>query len=401
MDYRFSDRMTALKPSAIREILKVTQDPSVISFAAGNPSPESFPAREMAELAAGLFRDRYAEALQYGMTEGYTPLREQTAARLRGKFGVGSDADDLIITSGGQQALDLAAKVLLNEGDAIICEDPSFVGALNAFRSYRVRLVGCPMDEEGMRTEVLEKLLVQIPNLKLIYTIPTFQNPTGRTMSLRRRRELLALAEKYHVMVIEDNPYFELRYSGEHVPPIKSLDKNGHVIYAGSYSKVLSPGMRMGFCCAPKEVIAKMVVAKQTSDVHSNLFFQMIVSEYLKNFDLDCHIAEVCAIYRRKRDVMQAAISRHFDPRVHVTHPDGGLFLWAELPAGCDGFELCARAGARKVAAVPGVSFLADDTMRSTGFRLNFSLPSDEQIESGIEVLGGVINDYIKEVTAK
>lgn len=398
MQYHFSDRISSLKPSAIREILKVTQDPSVISFAAGNPSPESFPANEMAEIAADLFRHRAAEALQYGMTEGYTPLRQQTAARLRDKYKIGTDSDNLIITSGGQQAIELAAKVFLNEGDTLICEDPSFIGALNAFRSYHARLVGCPTDEYGMRTDVLENLLKTQPNVKLIYTIPTFQNPSGKTLPEARRREMLALAEKYDVLILEDNPYFELRYSGEPVSAIKSMDEQGRVIYAGSYSKVLAPGIRMGFACAPREIIAKMVVAKQTSDVHTNLFFQMVVSEYLKNYDLDAHIEEVCRLYRHKRDIMLAAIDAHFDKRITVTRPDGGLFLWVQLPDGCDGLELCARAGERKVAAVPGVSFLVNQTIKCPGIRLNFSLPSEEQIQTGTAILGEVIQDYLKEV---
>ncbi|MGE4548502.1 MAG: PLP-dependent aminotransferase family protein [Intestinibacillus sp.] len=389
-----------MKPSAIREILKVTQDPTVISFAAGNPSPESFPADEMAEIAADLFRTQAGEALQYGMTEGYTPLRQQTSARLREKYQIGSENDDLIITSGGQQALELAAKVFLNEGDTLICEDPSFIGALNAFRSYHARLVGCPTDEHGMRMDILENLLRTQPNVKLIYTIPTFQNPSGRTLPMERRREMLALAEKYNVMILEDNPYFELRYSGEPVRAIKSMDERGRVIYAGSYSKVLAPGIRMGFACAPREIIAKMVVAKQTSDVHSNLFFQMVISEYLKRYDLDAHIEGVRRLYRHKRDVMLSAIDRHFDKRVAATRPDGGLFLWVQLPDGCDGLELCARAGERKVAAVPGVSFLVNQSIKCPGIRLNFSLPSDEQIETGIAILGEVIRDYLKEVEA-
>lgn len=400
MQYHFSDRISSLKPSAIREILKVTQDPTVISFAAGNPSPESFPEEEMAEIAADLFRNRAGEALQYGMTEGYTPLRQQTSVRLWEKYAIGRENDDLMITSGGQQAIELAAKVFLNEGDTLICEDPSFIGALNAFRSYHARLVGCLTDEHGMRMDILENLLKTQPNVKLIYTIPTFQNPSGKTLSLERRREMISLAEKYNVMILEDSPYFELRYSGEPVPAIKSMDEHGRVIYAGSYSKVLAPGIRMGFACAPREIIAKMVVAKQTSDVHSNLFFQMVVSEYLKRYDLDAHIEEVCKLYRHKRDVMLSAIDRYFDKRVNVTRPNGGLFLWAQLPDGCDGVELCARAGKRKVAAVPGVSFLVNQSIKCPGIRLNFSLPSDEQIETGIAVLGEVIRDYLKEVEA-
>lgn len=396
MDYCFSHRITGMRPSAIREILKVTQDPSVISFAAGNPSPESFPAQEMGEIAQELFECQAAQALQYGMTEGYLPLREQTFQRLHTKFNTGTQDDALIITSGGQQAIDLSAKVFLNDGDAVICENPSFVGALNTFRSYQAELVGCPTDEEGMRMDALEDLLQNIPRVKLIYTIPTFQNPSGRTLSTARRRKLIALAQTYNVMILEDNPYHELRYSGQCVPTIKSMDDVGRVIYAGSYSKVLSPGIRLGFVLAPQEVIAKMVVAKQTMDVHTNLFFQMVVSEYLKRYDVDAHITKINEIYRRKRDRMLAAIDRMMDKRVTVTRPDGGLFLWLELPQGCDGFAVCALAGKKKVAAVPGVSFLIDETMVSAGLRLNFSLPSESQIESGIALLAETIQEYLE-----
>ncbi len=398
MQYSFSNRIAALKPSAIREILKVTQNPEVISFAAGNPSPDTFPANEMAEIAQQLFRTNAAEALQYGVTEGYAPLREQTQKRLREQYQTGTDADDLIITTGGQQVIELMAKVFLNEDDVVICEDPSFIGALNAFRSYNAKLVGCPTDENGMRMDALEKLLQEVPNVKLIYTIPTFQNPTGKTLPTSRRREMLQLAEKYNVLILEDNPYFELRYSGEAVPSIKSMDADGRVIYAGSYSKVIAPGLRMGFVCANKEVISKLVVAKQTSDVHTNLFFQMVISEFLQKYDLDAHIANVCKLYVKKRDKMLQEIERHFDARVQVTHPDGGLFLWVQLPEGCDGMELCRRIGAQKVAAVPGVSFLVDETMRCPGIRLNFSLPTDEQMEKGIAVMGQVMDEYMKEV---
>jgi 2-aminoadipate transaminase len=397
MQYHFSDRVLALKPSAIREILKVTQDPSVISFAAGNPAPETFPAEEMAEIAQRLFREDAASALQYGVTEGYQELRDLTAARLKEKYQIGSENDDILITSGGQQAIDLVGKVFLNEGDVLICEDPSFIGALNAFRSYNAKLIGCPTDEYGMRMDALEELLKTTPRVKIIYTIPTFQNPTGKTLPLERRKQMLELAEKYDVIILEDNPYFELRYSGEPVAAIKSLDTKGRVVYSGSYSKVLCPGIRMGYAVAPKEILSKMIVCKQTNDVHSNLFFQMLVAEYLKNYDLDAHIAENNRIYAHKRDVMLEAIKRHVDERVTVTHPDGGLFLWLSLPEGYDGFELCRRTSEKKVAAVPGVSFAADTSIVSPGIRLNFSLPTDEQIETGIEILGKAIAEYLGE----
>ena len=397
MEYKFSDRISSLKPSAIREIFKVLGDPSIISFAGGNPAPESFPAKEMSAIAADLLANHADVALQYGTTEGYTPLRELTFARYHDKYGIGTEHDDILITTGGQQAIDLAAKVLLNEGDVLICEDPSFIGALNAFRSYNAKLIGCETDEHGMKMDVLEHLLQTTKNVKMIYTIPTFQNPSGKVLPEDRRKRMLELAEQYDVLILEDNPYFELRYDGAYVKPIKCFDTTGRVIYCGSYSKVLSPGMRIGFSIAPEEIFSKMVVCKQTNDVHTNLCFQMIVAEYLRQYDLDAHIQEICGIYRRKRDAMLAAIDASFDSRVTVTRPQGGLFLWAELPQGCDGFQLCQRATARKVAAVPGVTFAADESIVSSGIRLNFSMPTEEQIYKGIGILAETIQEYLGE----
>jgi 2-aminoadipate transaminase len=391
----FSKRISTLQPSAIREILKVTQDPSVISFAAGNPSPLSFPSVEMAEIAKDIFENNYATALQYGISEGYAPLRELAKDRLMEKYNTGSEDDDLIIVSGGQQGIELAAKVFLNEGDTIISEVPSFVGALNAFRSYNVNLVGVPMESDGMDMNRLEMELKSQKNVKLVYVIPTFQNPSGRTMSLEKRKRLLELADKYNFLIIEDSPYFELRYSGEYVPTIKSLDKNQRVIYVGSYSKILSPGIRVGLVLAPKAITQKMVVAKQVSDVHTNLFFMMIVAEFLKRHDIDLHIQKIRALYKQKRDLMLSAIGQNFDRRVKVERPDGGLFLWCELPEGYDGAELCRLAGGYKVAAVPGVSFETDETRVSPGFRLNFSLPTEEQIKTGIELMAKAIKTYL------
>ena len=283
---------------------------------------------------------------------------------------------------------------MLNPGDVVISEDPSFIGALNGFRSMNSKLMSVPMDDEGMRMDKLEELLQTTPNVKFIYVIPTFQNPTGRTMSLERRKELLAMAKKYDVLIVEDNPYFELRYEGEFVPTIKSMDTEGRVIYCGSYSKVLSPGMRLGYCIAAKEIINRMVVCKQVSDVHTNLYFQMLVAHYLEECDLDAHIAEICDNNRVKRDAMIAACEKYFDPRVTFTRPNGGLFIWAELPEGYDSFKLCKMISAKKVACVPGNAFLSDDEGISNGFRMNFSLPSVEQIETAIQRVGETITEF-------
>lgn len=395
MEYKFSGRVSNLRPSAIREILKVTQDPSVISFAAGSPAPETFPREEMEKLAAELFQKQAASALQYGTTEGYTPLRELTSKRVREKYGVGSEKDDILITTGGQQAVELTAKVLVNEGDTVVCEDPSFLGALNAFRSFGAKLTGCPSDGDGMRMDKLEEILKADKRVKLIYVIPTFQNPTGRTMSLARRKRLLELAEEYDTVILEDNPYFELRYSGQAVPPVKSMDTNGRVVYAGSYSKVLSPGIRIGYAIAPHEIFSKLVVCKQVGDVHTNLFFQMLVANYLQRYDLDAHIEKIRRLYHQKRDLMLEACKKYFLPNVTVTRPDGGLFIWGELPQGYDGMELCRIAGFRKVAAVPGASFQTDEDRLCGGFRMNFSLASAEQIDTGIRILGEAIAEYL------
>lgn len=391
----FSNRISTLKPSAIREILKIPNDPDLISFAAGNPAPDSFPVEEMKKIAAKIFDTKAASALQYGVSEGHTPLRDITKARMGGRYGICTDEDDLIITSGGQQAIEMTAKILLNEGDVVLCEDPSFVGALNALRSYGVKLVGVSVDNDGMNIDELEEKLKSEKNVKLIYTIPTFQNPTGTTMSACRRKKLLELADKYDVMILEDSPYFELRFRGENVPTIKSMDKNGRVIFSGSYSKILSPGIRIGFACARKEIINKLTVAKQVSDVHTNLFFQMLAAEYLETCDIDAHIAKICDMYRVKADKMIECIEEKFSPKVSFTRPEGGLFISCTMPDGFDGAELANRAKAAKVTVVPGCAFSTDEAKICPTFRLNFSLPSLDEIERGIDRLAKVLNDYV------
>lgn len=396
MEYNIAGRIAAMKPSAIREIFKVLADPSVISLAAGSPDPASFPKEEMAELGASIFANETSVALQYGTTEGYQPLRDLTFKRLKEKYQIGTDDDDLIITTGGQQTISLFTQTMINEGDTIICEGPSFIGALNAFRSFGAQLKSVPMDEEGMRMDKLEETLSTSERVKFIYVIPTFQNPTGRTMSLARRRQLLELAKKYNVLILEDNPYFELRYEGESIPTIKSMDTEGRVVYAGSYSKVLSPGMRIGFCVANREMINRMVVCKQVSDVHTNLYFQMLVAKYLEEYDIDAHIAAICELNKVKRDAMLQACETYFDKRVTFTHPNGGLFIWGELPEGYDSFVLCQMISKRKVACVPGNAFSVDESAVANGFRMNFSLPTVEQIDTACRLIGEAMQEFFK-----
>lgn len=395
MEYKIADHIAAMKPSAIREIFKVLADPEVIALSAGSPDSASFPKDEMAAIGAEIFEKQTAVALQYGTTEGYQPLRDLTFNRMKTKYNTGSDDDDLIITTGGQQTISLFTQSMINLGDTIVCEEPSFIGALNAFRSFGAKLKGVPMDEEGMCMDKLEEVLQTTENVKFIYVIPTFQNPTGRTMSLERRRQLLELAKKYDVLILEDNPYFELRYEGEPVATVKSMDTEGRVVYAGSYSKVLSPGMRIGYCIANKKIINRMVVCKQVSDVHTNLYFQMLVAKYLETCDIDAHIADICKLNKVKRDAMLEACDKYIDKRVAFTHPNGGLFVWGELPEGYDSFSLCQLITQKKVACVPGNAFTADPDAVSNGFRMNFSMPSLEQIDTACSRIGEAVQEFL------
>ena len=394
MNYRFSDKIAALKPSAIREIFKSLTDPSVISFAAGNPAPESFPVSELERIGADIFATSPVSALQYSITEGYTPLREAVAKRLHSRFSIGKNGDSTIIVSGGQQGIELACKVLCNEGDAIICENPSFIGALNAFRSNGATTVGVPMEADGISIEALEKAILATPNARMIYLIPTFQNPTGITMSEQKRRAVYDLALKHGLMIFEDNPYGELRFSGEDIPTIKSIDTEGIVIYCSSFSKILSAGMRVGYVCAPEPIISKMVVAKQSEDVHTNIFFQMLCHRYMTECDLDGHIAEIRELYRKKCALMLECIDKSIPAdRVSFTRPDGGLFIWGTLRDATDASAFVAAAIEKKVAVVPGATFNCDTTLPSPSFRLNYSTPSDEQIIEGISRLGEAIKE--------
>ncbi len=396
MSYCFSDKIAALKPSAIREIFKNLTDPSVISFAAGNPAPESFPVEALKNLAEDIFVHASTPALQYSITEGYTPLREAITARQVTRFGAGMvrEGDETIVVSGGQQGIELACKVFCNEGDAVICEDPSFIGALNAFRSNGARTVGVPMEADGISIEVLEETLKSEKRAKLLYLIPTFQNPTGITTSLEKRRAILALAEKYDIVILEDNPYGELRFAGREIPTLKSMDTTGHVIYCSSFSKILSAGMRVGFVIAPADVSAKMVVAKQSEDVHTNIFFQMLCYRYMTEYDLDAHIREINDLYRRKCGLMLEAIDRYISPaHATFTHPEGGLFLWGTLTSGEPSTAFVKKALEKKIAVVPGATFLCDPSLPSPSFRLNYSTPTDEQITFGIRALGEALTE--------
>lgn len=395
MNYNVSNKFQNLKPSAIREIFKSLGTPGAISFAAGNPNPDSFPAEAMRKIANDILANEPVTALQYGITEGYTPLRKLVSERIKRVYNIGTPDDDLIIVTGGQQGIELTCKVMCNEGDTVICENPSFIGALNAFRSLGAKLVGVPLDGDGVNLEALENALKSNPNTKLIYTIPTFQNPAGITASLEKRKAMLELAEKYDVLIIEDNPYGDLRFTGEDVPTLKSMDKDGRVVYCGSFSKVLSAGMRIGFVCANKEILSKIVVAKQVEDVHTNVLFQMIVARYMEQYDLEAHIAKIREIYRHKAGLMISALEKYMPKEVSFTRPEGGIFLWCSLPENVSLAEFVKRAVEKNVFVVPGTAFTADTEEESHSFRLNYSMPSDEEIEKGIRILGEISRELI------
>lgn len=402
MEYRFSDKLAGLAPSAIREIFKSLTDPEIISFAAGNPAPESFPVKELARLSADIYREMPVGALQYGMTEGYAPLRAAVAKRQREVFGIGKsraagDAfdDETIIVSGGQQGIELACKAFCNEGDTVICENPTFIGALNAFRSNGAVPVGVEMGEDGIDPAALEAAITANPRTKLIYLIPTFQNPTGITTGEEKRRKIYEIAVRHRLPILEDNPYGELRFAGADVSTVKSMDTEGLVIYCSTFSKILSAGMRVGFVTAPAAITAKMVIAKQVEDVHTNQFFQILCHRYMTGCDLDAHIRAIRAIYRRKCALMLECLERELPHGITFTRPEGGLFLWCTLPEGADGAAFVKKALEKKVAVVPGATFDCTPGAPSRAFRLNYSTPTEEQIREGCLRLGAAARESL------
>jgi 2-aminoadipate transaminase len=392
MDYLFSDRISSLQPSAIREILKAASEPGVISLAAGNPAPESLPREIIAALTAEILEQDSTGALQYGISEGYAPLRRAVTEMLSQRYGVGREFDRVIITSGAQQGIELATKVLCNEGDVVLCEDPSFIGALNTFRSYNVRLRGIEMESDGLKMDRLAEALRTEKNARFLYLIANFHNPTGCCTSLAKRREIYALARRHGLLILEDNPYGDLRFAGWDLPSLKSFDEDGLVVYAGSFSKTIAPGLRVGFVCLPEEIAAKVTVAKQAADVHTSALPQMICERFLTKINLDEHFNRLRGVYRRKCDLMLDALAALFPAAVTWIRPEGGLFIWCTLPPASDMLSFCRSAAEARVAVVPGNAFLTrpEDPCRS--FRLNFSMPSDAQITRGMEILAALLS---------
>lgn len=390
---QFSNRISGLKASAIREILKFTSVPGVISFAAGNPSEEAIPAEFIAAETARILSREPMKALQYSITEGRGNFRAALADYLTREKGIAAATEQILITSGAQQVAELTAKVLCNEGDVIISESPSFIGSLNAFRSCGARLRGVPMEPDGMDLNCLEHLLKTEKNVRFIYCIPNFQNPTGFCTSPEKRREIYALAKRYGVLILEDNPYEETRFDGESIPSIKSMDTEDLVIYAGSFSKILSPGLRVGYTHAPLPILQKMVVCKQVSDVHTSSLSQMLAHRFLISENFDSYIAKIKEIYRRKANLMMNLAREQLAPHIGFHPVQGGLFLWCSLPSPESAAEFCRLALERSVAVVPGSAFLVDEASDCAAVRLNYSTPSDEDIIKGMPVLGQVAKE--------
>lgn len=388
MDYKFAKGVASLKPSIIREILKSSGN--TIPLAAGNPAPDAFPVEDIKKIVNEIFEADPILALQYGVSEGYTPLIEKLTELAKTRYGVGGENDGLIVVSGAQQVMSLMSQCFINYGDCVICEEPSFIGSLNCFRSYGAKLSGVPVDSDGMNIAALEEKLKTEENVKFIYTIPNFQNPAGVTMSLEKRKAVYELAKKYGVLILEDNPYGDLRVSGENVPAIKSFDEDGIVVYAGSFSKIVAPGIRVGFALAPKEVIAKLTVAKQTQDVHTPLMSQLVVYKWLTEYDFEGHINKIREIYRRKLNLLCDCVDKELSDFLTYHRPEGGLFVWAKLNDGIDMLAFVKKASAAGVSVVPGNAFMVDGDKECRYIRMNFSTPSDEDIIKGVRILGEV-----------
>ena len=401
-DHRYAQRTQRMGSSAIRELLKLTEKPDIISFGGGLPAPDVFPVDDFLAACERVLRQFGPQALQYSTTEGYLPLREMIA-RHTGRYGIHITPDNILITSGSQQALDLIGKVFINPGDCILVEEPTYLGALQAWNAYGAEYVTVPVDEQGMITDALEETVRSGP--KFIYVLPNFQNPTGVTLAVERRKRLIEIADRYGIPIIEDDPYGQLRYEGAHLASVVVLDGkyrgNGHapyrgnVIYLSTFSKTLAPGLRLAWVIAPQEVIHKLVQAKQGADLHTATFNQMVAYEVSRGGFLDRHVWMIRRVYGERRNIMLEAMEEFFPPGVKWTRPQGGLFLWATLPAGMSSAEVLKTAIEQKVAFVPGESFYACGGGENT-MRINFTNATPEKIRLGIERLGRVIGQQME-----
>lgn len=386
---QFSKSVENMQPSDIREIGKLTADPEIISFAGGMPDPDFFPIEALRKVSDLVLQMDGKAALQYNATAGYLPLREKIAERMTSK-GIQVSAESILLTSGSQQGIDFCGKVFLNEGDVIICESPSYSGALNAFSSYLPEFIEIQTDDHGMDMQELEKALTAKNKVKFIYVIPDFQNPTGRSWSLERRQQLIALANKFNVPVIEDDPYSSFRFEGDSLPTLKSLDTESRVIYLGTFSKMLCPGLRVGWITGGIEVLSKIEIVKQVADIHSNSLTQREVAKYLELYSMDDQIKGVTAAYKKRRDIMLDAMKAFFPSECRHTKPEGGIFIWVELPESLNAREILLKAVKEKVAFIPGGGFFPNSKKENT-IRLSFATMPDDKIKEGVKRLGKVL----------
>ena len=392
-----AERMQGVNGSAIRELFKLLGDPEIISFGGGNPAKECFPKEDIEKITAELLRDKSDVLLQYGATEGYLPLRKAYIEKILPDLGLTAELENVLALTGSMQGLDLICKVVVNPGDVVLVEEPSFLGALQTFNIAQAKLVPVPLHTDGIHVDELEALVREYRPV-MFYTIPTFQNPTSWVSGIEARKAIARLAAEYDMIVIEDDPYASLRFSGEKLPTIKSFDTSGNVILMSSFSKTISPGMRVALCCGNAELIRKMTIAKQSADTHSPNLNQAIIAEYLNRDLLPEHIAEISKVYAHSASVMIEAMEEYFPDWVEYEKPIGGLFIWCTLPEGWDASELFKKAVARKVAFVPGVSFFTTSGKGNNTFRLNFSAEPEERIRKGIRTLGDLLKETAGEM---
>ena len=392
MEYKFASRMERMKASEIRELLKLTAKPEIISFAGGLPAPELFPVKEIAQVSHDLVLKEGQKLLQYATTEGRPTLREKIAKRMTEKYGTPVDMNDILITTGSQQCLDFAGKLFLDPGDVVLCESPSYLGALNAFNAYQPVFKEVPTDGEGIIPEELDKILATTPKCKFIYVIPDFQNPTGICWSLERRKKFIEVINKYDLPVFEDNPYGELRYRGESFPTLKSMDTKGLVSFLGTFSKIFCPGLRLGWIAGPHTIVEKFVMIKQSADLHTSNFDQGVADAYMDSYDLDAHVKEIVELYGHRRDLILKTMEEEFPEGVEFTRPDGGLFLWVTVPEGVSARKVFDKCIEQKVAAVIGDAFYPNDkTDRS--MRVNYSCMPDDKIVEGVKRMAKAIKE--------
>ena len=392
---QYAGRMENMKGSIIRQLLALASKPEVLSFAGGMPAPELFPTEKLLAATEAVMNEQGRVALQYSTTEGFYHFREQIAERMARKNGVKTSPDSILVISGSQQGLDYSARLFCDPGDVIIIESPTYLGALNAFKGCEPRFVSVPTDDDGMIMEELEKVLETTDRVKMMYVIPDFQNPSGRTWTLERRQKFMEIINRYEIPVIEDNPYGELRFEGENMPALKSMDTKGLVVFLGTFSKILATGYRLGWICADGDIMKKYNLIAQASALQASTEAQLVFSKFIDMFDLDEHVDTIKACYRRRRDLMIGTMEKEFPPEAKFTRPNGGLFTWVELPEYIDTKELFKSCLERNLAFVPGDGFYPDEG-HTNCLRLNYSTMTDENIVKGMTILGQVLKDQIR-----